>query len=246
MCLGRQQILRFTHKNVCFFKEYTLRYDLEECGFSPRLFGTLFSPLRSPSFHNPYQPKAKYSFLLWCTYMHGNNVEGYFSGSQASESPVDTQKRKKPTVSEVFNTDEEEVMSSKKRKLVPLDYSEEEKAAIMPVSNNKPASAEEKRKCIKNLIERIPTAKEELFAYKLDWTMVDAVGHFLFVFVWVVYKFSSSFVFQMNSFYFYRPSIFYLKSTLLESVEPSWFFNPMGFQLLINNVTTTSFIGWLL
>ena len=148
--------------------------------------------------------------------MLGNNVEGYFSGSQASESPVDTQKRKKPTVSEVFNTDEEEVMSSKKRKLVPLDYSEEEKAAIMPVSNNKPASAEEKRKCIKNLIERIPTAKEELFAYKLDWTMVDAVGHYFFEFVVngsCIGKFTLSFVhgvkqgfskFQVNSFYRYR------------------------------------------
>lgn len=71
--------------------------------------------------------------------------------------------------------DEEEVTSAKKRKLIPLDYSEEERAAIMP-SPSKPTTAEEKRKCIKNLIERIPTAKEELFAYKLDWTMVDSVS----------------------------------------------------------------------
>ena len=62
---------------------------------------------------------------------------------------------------------------TKKTRLVPLDYSEEEKAAI--TSTSKPTTAEEKRKCIKNLIERIPTGKEELFDYGLDWKQVDQV-----------------------------------------------------------------------
>ena len=36
--------------------------------------------------------------------------------------------------------------------------------------------AEDKKRIIKSLIERIPTAKEELFAYSLDWSIVDQVG----------------------------------------------------------------------
>ena len=44
---------------------------------------------------------------------------------------------------------------------------------LLPIA--KPQTAEEKRKCIKTLIEKIPTAKEELFAYPLEWNMVDSV-----------------------------------------------------------------------
>jgi RNA-binding protein 25 len=98
-------------------------------------------------------------------------------------------KRKKLSVEDVFNNDEDEdSTAAKKRRLVPLVYSAKERAAVLPSSAvaaaqaaaaalnivNKPTTAEEKRKCIKNLIERIPTAKDELFAYKLDWTMVDS------------------------------------------------------------------------
>ncbi|XP_071162710.1 RNA-binding protein 25-like [Mytilus edulis] len=79
-----------------------------------------------------------------------------------------TNKRKKLTVSDVFNQDDEDSADgAKKRKLVPLDYDDDKndkKAA---------ASAEEKRAKIKHLIENIPTAKEELFSYPLDWTIVD-------------------------------------------------------------------------
>ena len=79
------------------------------------------------------------------------------------------------TVGDVFNQDDDDSEPSRKRKLVPLDYSEEEKAALIP--SVKPTTAEEKRKCIKTLIERIPTTKSELFAFRLDWTMVDQVRH---------------------------------------------------------------------
>jgi len=94
-----------------------------------------------------------------------------------SESASAAQKRKKMSVGDVFNADEDETAVVKKRKLIPIVYSEEERQAVMPVGADasKPTSAEEKRKCIKNLIERIPTGKDELFAYELDWSMVDSV-----------------------------------------------------------------------
>ena len=38
-----------------------------------------------------------------------------------------------------------------------------------------PSTAEEKRKWIKNFIEKIPTKKKELFAWKVNWTLVDQV-----------------------------------------------------------------------
>jgi len=86
------------------------------------------------------------------------------------------------TVDDVFNNDDEEVAQAKRRKLVPLDYTDEEKAAVPPSTAHLTAlataattSAEEKRKSIKNLIERIPTAKDDLFAFSLDWSMVDSV-----------------------------------------------------------------------
>ena len=91
----------------------------------------------------------------------------------ASESP-EPQKRKKMTLGDAFNQDEEEEsQTTKKHRLVPLVYSDEEKAGIGNTS--KPTTAEEKRKCIKNLIEKIPTGKTELFAFVLDWSMVDQV-----------------------------------------------------------------------
>lgn len=92
-----------------------------------------------------------------------------FTGA-TSPTEGSTNKRKKLTVGDVFNQDDEDSADgAKKRKLVPLDYDDDKndkKAA---------ASAEEKRAKIKHLIENIPTAKEELFSYPLDWTIVDQV-----------------------------------------------------------------------
>ena len=77
----------------------------------------------------------------------------------------------------MFNQDDDDAVEvKKKRKLVPLDFEEEKKPVSLSLPN-KPTTAEEKRKCIKNLIERIPTAKDELFAYPLDWSMVDSVSN---------------------------------------------------------------------
>ena len=83
-------------------------------------------------------------------------------------------KRKKLTLGDVFNQDDDdELAESKKRKLVPLVY-DEVKAAVVPAK--KPSTAEEKRQRIKELIESIPTAKSELFSYPLDWSIVDKVN----------------------------------------------------------------------
>lgn len=79
-----------------------------------------------------------------------------------------------------------------KRKLVPLDYSEEEmKAVANSAAKTAAKTAEDKKKSIKSLIERIPTAKDELFAYSLDWECVDQVQccdyyrHFVYVQVYI-------------------------------------------------------------
>lgn len=101
-------------------------------------------------------------------------------------------KRKKLEVSSVFNQDEDEENNDSSRKLKLSLPSEEDKRLTdsliknNPLSgksnplphadspNEKPAiSAEDKRKSIKQLIDKIPTQKEELFAYPLDWSVLD-------------------------------------------------------------------------
>ncbi|BFZ11524.1 hypothetical protein BsWGS_14565 [Bradybaena similaris] len=78
-------------------------------------------------------------------------------------------KRKTFTVGDVFNQDDDDSMEPKKRKLIPLDYDDDKSTP----TDQKLASAEDKRQRIKQLIESIPTAKEELYAYTVDWEIVD-------------------------------------------------------------------------
>lgn len=104
-------------------------------------------------------------------------------------------KRKKADLREVFNPDEDDTNTQvKKRKLIPLgegayenvcfklmcfllDYNEDKKSKKDKDSGDKKEesskSQEEKRKHIKMLIEKIPTEKEALFAYQLDWSAID-------------------------------------------------------------------------
>ncbi|KAM6960955.1 RNA-binding protein 25 isoform 2-T2 [Aplochiton taeniatus] len=102
-------------------------------------------------------------------------------GSTNSPSQPNIVKRKKlATADSVFNKfdDEETDEQPRKRKLVPLDYGDDDKnmgldgAEIPGAKGN--ANTEEKRKHIKSLIEKIPTARPELFSYPLDWSMVDS------------------------------------------------------------------------
>lgn len=111
-----------------------------------------------------------------------------FSGATNSPSQLNVGKRKKlATVESVFNKfdDEEADEQPRKRKLVPLDYGDDDKSLGLDgaeLSGGKGnVNTEEKRKHIKSLIEKIPTARPELFSYPLDWTMVDSVK-FLAVF----------------------------------------------------------------
>nr|KAG5712289.1 hypothetical protein BaRGS_023868 [Batillaria attramentaria] len=80
-------------------------------------------------------------------------------------------KRKKLTVGDVFNQDDDEQAEGKRRKLIPLDYDEDKGGS--GGDEKKPTTAEEKRQRIKGLIESIPTAKDELFNFPLDWSIVD-------------------------------------------------------------------------
>ncbi|XP_015923436.1 RNA-binding protein 25 isoform X4 [Parasteatoda tepidariorum] len=81
--------------------------------------------------------------------------------------------KRKSTVDDVFNVNDEETETKKKRKLIPIDDQQED-GPKSPHSVSQ-MTLEEKRKHIKNLIEKIPTEKIELFAYSLDWTVVDKV-----------------------------------------------------------------------
>ncbi|XP_056151679.1 RNA-binding protein 25 [Lampris incognitus] len=102
-------------------------------------------------------------------------------GATNSPSQPNAGKRKKlATVDSVFNKfdDEEADEQPRKRKLVPLDYGDDDKSLGLDgaeISGTRGSiNTEEKRKHIKSLIEKIPTARPELFSYPLDWTMVDS------------------------------------------------------------------------
>uniref|UniRef100_A0A3P9NST8 RNA binding motif protein 25b n=1 Tax=Poecilia reticulata TaxID=8081 RepID=A0A3P9NST8_POERE len=101
-------------------------------------------------------------------------------GATGSPSQHNAVKRKKLPVDSVFNKfdDEEADEQPRKRKLVPLDYDDDKSLGVdgAGLSSIKGANTEEKRKHIKSLIEKIPTAKPELFSYPLDWSMVDTSG----------------------------------------------------------------------
>lgn len=72
----------------------------------------------------------------------------------------------------VFNSNEEEQSSDSapKKKLSKIESEEEEE-------KKKAASADEKKRIIRNLIEKIPTAKEELFQFPIKMDMIDQVWH---------------------------------------------------------------------
>ncbi|XP_054862154.1 RNA-binding protein 25 isoform X3 [Amphiprion ocellaris] len=102
-------------------------------------------------------------------------------GATNSPSQLNAGKRKKlATVESVFNKfdDEEADEQPRKRKLVPLDYGDDDKSLGLDgaeISGAKGSiNTEEKRKHIKSLIEKIPTGRPELFSYPLDWAMVDS------------------------------------------------------------------------
>merc|ERR550519_1902839 len=81
------------------------------------------------------------------------------------KAKVEPAKRKKLPVADIFNMEEDDEDKPKKKlKPLPPPTKTEEK---------KEKSADDKRKHIKSLIEKIPTDKGALFAYSVDWDLVD-------------------------------------------------------------------------
>ena len=78
---------------------------------------------------------------------------------------VDAPKRKKLPVADIFNQEDDDDSDKPMKKMKPLPPPTDSK------KDNK--SADEKRKHIKSLIEKIPTDKNDLFAYSIDWDLVD-------------------------------------------------------------------------
>ena len=81
------------------------------------------------------------------------------------KAKVEAPKRKKLPVADIFNMEEDDDDKPKK-KLKPLP-------PPTKVEEKKEKSADDKRKHIKSLIEKIPTDKGALFAYSVDWDLVD-------------------------------------------------------------------------
>lgn len=123
-----------------------------------------------------------------------------------SQQTNQTRKKGRIDVKDVFNNDDDDdaANTAKKRKLVPLgecltfvtnsnkklsrylqslflaDYGEDKKKKAeeptKPGKEESTKSQEEKRKHIKSLIDKIPTDKNALFGYQLDWAVIDNVS----------------------------------------------------------------------
>ena len=100
---------------------------------------------------------------------------------------------KKAKLEKVFNPMEDEREKKTKKKLVPIDYSEEEEQAVGVVGGRRGSASadeaarkgstaeehkmgsEERKKMIQNLVNSIPTSKDDVFAYELKWEAIDKV-----------------------------------------------------------------------
>lgn len=81
---------------------------------------------------------------------------------------------KQSTLEKVFNQEDEELFIAKKqRKLVPIEYSEEEQQAV---GRSNHMTSDERKSLVQNLIKSIPTEKDELFAYNVKWDCLDDVS----------------------------------------------------------------------
>jgi len=86
--------------------------------------------------------------------------------------------RKRMDVRDVFNQDDDDDAPGGKRRkgMPPLGSTETPTKQPPPAASAASAAkmtSEEKRRHIKSLIDKIPTDKNDLFAYAVDWDMVD-------------------------------------------------------------------------
>ena len=110
---------------------------------------------------------------------------------------------KKSKLESIFSTEDEEMEVKPKKKLVPIEYSDEEEqggtnedhgknmqskgdkegdsdvalklALLKPADPGKKLSAEERKKLVQTLVNNIPTSKEEVFKYEIKWDQIDQV-----------------------------------------------------------------------
>lgn len=89
-------------------------------------------------------------------------------------------------VKDVFNQDDDDILAKKKKLPLPertLTAKEDPLQKLLrntiepgkDKSGKEKGGGEEKRKHIKSMIDKIPTSKEELFAYPIDSSLVDNV-----------------------------------------------------------------------
>ena len=79
---------------------------------------------------------------------------------------------KKAALESIFSMEDEEMEEKPKRKIIPIEYSEEEQQVV---GRTNKISPEERKKKIQSLVNSIPTSKEELFCYELKWEAIDKV-----------------------------------------------------------------------
>ena len=103
------------------------------------------------------------------------------SSSGASGLPV----AKKPKLEGVFNTEADDAEEKPKKRLVPIDYSDEDRegsgaraslADKLGLRGGGRISPDERKKRAQMLVNSIPTDKEEVFDYQLKWEAIDKVG----------------------------------------------------------------------
>lgn len=90
-------------------------------------------------------------------------------------SPSSKEHKRHP---DIFNSqDEDDATIKKRRKLPTLEDDDSMSSNNLTRSNeSRFLSSEEKKKQIKEIIEEIPTTKEELFKFPIDWSLVDHVS----------------------------------------------------------------------
>ena len=92
-----------------------------------------------------------------------------FGAKTAIKGPA---KKVAPKVTPAFGANDDD--DKRMKPLIPIEYSQEEIAAVAEI---KEREAEKKKAAeLKELIQKIPTEKEELFAYKLNWAVVQQVS----------------------------------------------------------------------
>lgn len=95
-----------------------------------------------------------------------------FAGKRGTAAPSTSQtsspcpERLKRNVPDIFNTNDDEETSSRKRRRLPTLHDDDS-------SSSRLLTSEEKKKQIKELISEIPTARDQLFSYTIDWDFVD-------------------------------------------------------------------------